>query len=168
MPSATIRPATSDELEPIKTIAVDAEMFTIDEVPFLDEMIGGAFDGSLEGHEWIVATDKTGAVVAAANYAPEPYSDRMWNLYFLAVSPSFQGEGLGGQLVSHVEQTLAALGDDVARVLVVETSSTDQYARTRDFYANQGYDKEATIRQFYGPEDNKVIFWKSLVEPKPD
>lgn len=35
-------------------------------------------------------------------------------------------------------------------------------------YEDQGYDEEARIRQFYGPEDDKVVFWKSLVEPKSD
>jgi hypothetical protein len=48
-------------------------------------------------------------------------------------------------------------------VLIVETSSTDQYARTRDFYRQHDYDEEATIREFYGPDDHKVVFWKSLV-----
>jgi len=47
-------------------------------------------------------------------------------------------------------------------VLIVETSSTDQYARTRAFYRQHHYDEEARIRDFYGPEDHKIVFWKSL------
>ena len=65
-------------------------------------------------------------------------------------------------LIEHVERELRGRGDDVARVLIVETSSTDQYVLTRAFYRNHGYDEEARIRQFYGPEDDKVVFWKSL------
>jgi ribosomal protein S18 acetylase RimI-like enzyme len=60
------------------------------------------------------------------------------------------------------EEQLRSSGEDVARVLIVETSSTDQYARTRTFYRKLGYDEEARIRQFYGPSDDKVVFWKSL------
>jgi ribosomal protein S18 acetylase RimI-like enzyme len=65
--------------------------------------------------------------------------------------------------MDHVEARLRDDGDDVARVLLVETSSTDQYERTRAFYRGRGYDEEATIREFYGPGDHKVVFWRSLV-----
>lgn len=61
------------------------------------------------------------------------------------------------------ESMLTARGEGVARTLIVETSSTDQYADTRRFYAGLGYDEEARIRSFYGPDDDKIVFWKSLV-----
>jgi hypothetical protein len=51
---------------------------------------------------------------------------------------------------------------DAAQVLIVETSSTDQYALTRKFYPKQGYLEEARIRRFYGPDDDKVVYWKLL------
>lgn len=163
MGEATVRTAVGDDLATIKNIAVAAEMFSVEEVEFFDEMFAGWLDGSLEGHHWLVATDDGGAVVAAANYAPEPFADRMWNLYFIAVEPRVQGQGIGAALMARAESDLTMMGDDVARVLVVETSSTDQYKLTRQFYAQLGYDEEARIRQFYGPEDDKVVFWKSLV-----
>jgi N-acetylglutamate synthase-like GNAT family acetyltransferase len=74
-----------------------------------------------------------GSVIAAANFAPERFSDRMWNLYFIAVNPSHQGKGIGGALLDHIEAHLRSVGPHVAQVLIVETSSTDQYARTRGF-----------------------------------
>lgn len=159
----TIRTAEASDLAAIKQIAVAAEMFSLEEVAFFDEMFSGWLDGSLEGHQWLVAAIG-GIVVGAANYAPEPFADRLWNLYFIAVEPEQQGSGIGRNLMAHAEAELATKGDDEARVLVVETSSTDQYARTREFYAKLGYDEEARIRQFYGPADDKVVFWKSLCE----
>lgn len=65
--------------------------------------------------------------------------------------------------MERAEAELRAKGEAEARVIIVETSSTDQYTRTRQFYAGIGYDEEARIRQFYGPEDHKVVFWKSLL-----
>lgn len=161
MHAPTIRSAVPADVERIKTIAVAAEMFTADDVEFFDGMLGGFFDGSMEGHHWLVA-ESDGTVIAAANYAPEPFSDRLWNLYFIAVHPAAQGGGLGGSLMEHAETDLQAMGEGRARVLLVETSSTDQYARTREFYAKLGYDEEARIRDFYGPGDDKVTFWKSM------
>lgn len=158
-----IRAATAEDLDRIKAIAVAAEMFTIEEVGFFDEMFAGAQDRSLEGHSWLVATDDRGSIVGAAQFAPEPFADRLWNLYFLAADPAAQGQGVGSALIGHVEDELRSRGDNVARVLIVETSSTDQYASSRAFYAAQGFEEEARIREFYGPDDDKVVFWKSLV-----
>lgn len=163
MPQDTIRIAAPADVDRIKQLAVAAEMFTEEEVGFFDEMLAGFFDHSMEGHQWLVAEGADGQVVAAANYAPEPFSDRLWNLYFIAVDPDHQGSGIGASLMATAEQQLREMGEDAARVVLVETSSTEQYARTRDFYRKIGYDEEARVREFYGPGDDKVTFWKSLV-----
>lgn len=163
MTDPTIRPATAADLERIKDIAVAAGMFTSDEAEFFDEMLHGALDGILEGHQWLVVEVDDGTVVSAAQFAPEPFADRMWNLYFIAVDPAAQGIGIGRSVVAHVEAELQGRGEEQARTLIVETSSTEQYARTREFYTGLGYDEEARIRGFYGTDDHKVVFWKSLV-----
>lgn len=165
MTTHSIRPPTDNDVERIKEIAVATNMFGAEEVGFFDEMLSGFFDGSLVDHSWLIVDGPRGKVVAAANVAPELFADRVWNLYFIAVAPDEQGLGLGGSLIQHIERDLRNRGGDIARVLIVETSSTDQYARTRTFYRNRGFDEEARIRQFYGPQDDKVVYWKSLVEP---
>jgi len=50
----TIRPATASDLDRIKEIAVAADMFSTEEAAFFDEMVHGALDGSLKGHQWLV------------------------------------------------------------------------------------------------------------------
>ena len=160
--AATLRPAATEDLDRIKEIAVAAEMFTAEEVGFFDEMFAGALDGRLEGHRWLVAETADGAISGAAQFAPEPFADRMWNLYFIAVDPAVQSGGIGAAMMAHVEQDLRERGESEALTLIVETSSTEQYRRTRQFYERLGYDEEARIRDYYGPGDNKVVFWKSL------
>lgn len=158
-----IRTVTAADIDTIKQIAISTHMFGPDAVGFFDEMINGHLDGTMYDNHWVVLEHES-AVVAAAYYAPEPFSDRMWNLYFIAVAPHHQGHGTGGALLDHVEQQLRARGRDGARVLIVETSSTDQYTLTRDFYRQHGFDEEARIREFYGPDDHKIVFWKSLLD----
>lgn len=162
MTDHTIRPATAADLDRIKEIAVAAGMFSTEEAEFFDEMVHGALDGGLDGHQWLVVETNDGSVVGAAQFAPEPFADRMWNLYFIAVDPTSQGAGIGGSVMAYVEAELKRRGEQEARTLIVETSSTDQYARTRRFYRGLGYDEEARIREFYGPGDHKVVFWKSI------
>ena len=158
----TIRPAEPRDIPAIKTIAIDAKMFDADGATFVDDVVTGILDGTLHDHHFVVCEASDATVIGAAYFAPEPFSDRMWNLYFIAVHPRQQGNGVGAALLDHVEHQLRQAGPDTAQVLIIETSSTDQYARTREFYPKQGYLQEARIRRFYGPDDDKVVYWKLL------
>ncbi|GAC1412447.1 MAG: GNAT family N-acetyltransferase [Mycobacterium sp.] len=137
-------------------------MFALDEMDDFNEMLSGYLKGTLAQHTWVVREDAHGDVVGTAYYAPEPFADRMWNLYFIAVMPDGHRAGTGSALITHVEGDLRRRGEDVARVLIVETSSLDGYDDARAFYRRHGYDEEARIRDFYGPGDDKVVFWKAL------
>ena len=158
----TIRSVESRDIATIKSIAIETAMFGVDEAGFVDDVVDGILAGTLPDHHFVVQEAVDGAVIGAAYYAPEPFSNRMWNLYFIAVSPSRQGQGIGGALLDHVERELLHAGPDVAQVLIVETSSTEQFALTREFYPKQGYVEEGRIRRFYGPDDDKVVYWKLL------
>lgn len=164
MTNLNVRAATPADTEPIKQLALDNHMFEPHEMGDFDEMLTGFFDGTLDGHHWIVATDDPDAVVAAAYYAPEPFADRMWNLYFIATAPDQHGTGAGTALIRHVEDALVALGKSSARTLIVDTSSIDDYEQARHFYGRRGYVEEARIRDFYGPGDDKVTFWKRVTD----
>lgn len=156
-----LRPATSDDTDDIRRLAISNGMFAADEMDDFNEMLSGYLDGSLSGHSWIVL-ERDGRIVGAAYYAPEPFADRLWNLYFIAVDDEHQRTGVGETLITHVQTELSRLGEDVARVLIVETSSLAAYEPARMFYRRNGFDEEARIRDFYGPGDNKVVYWKAL------
>jgi ribosomal protein S18 acetylase RimI-like enzyme len=99
---------------------------------------------------------------AFAYFAPEPFSDRMWNLYFIATAPDQHGSGTGTILIERVEDLLQGFSEEVARTLIVDTSSLDAYEQARAFYNRRGFVEEARIRDFYGPGDDKVTFWKRI------
>ncbi|MEM8926249.1 MAG: GNAT family N-acetyltransferase [Actinomycetota bacterium] len=160
-PNPDVRTATAADAGHIKRLALDNNMFQPDEMGDFDEMLAGFFDGSLDNHHWLVATASE-VVVAAAYYAPEPFADRMWNLYFIATAPDQHGSGAGTALIDAVETDLSDRGPDVARTLIVDTSSVDDYESARAFYHRRGFVEEARVRDFYGPGDDKVTFWKRL------
>ncbi len=157
-----IRPATSDDKKALMAIADAIGLFTPQELEELGGMLTEYFDGHLGSERfWITYDD--GGPVGVAYYAPEPYADGTWNLYFIAVHPDRQGEGRGAKLLHYVEQTLAARGE---RLLLVETSGRPNFERTRAFYRKHGYDEEARIREFYRAGDDKIIFRKVLTALK--
>ncbi len=110
------------------------------------------------GQEFWLTYDDNG-VQAVAYCAPEPMTNGTWNLLLIAVHPDRQRDGNGSLLMSHVESILKKLG---IRVLLVETSSTDEFVRTRSFYEQIGYETEARIRDFYDAGDDKIVFRKVL------
>lgn len=157
-----VRAATPADNDQIKRLALDNQMFEPEEMGDFDEMLSGFFDGTLDDHHWIVATGDNDVVAAAAYVAPEPFSDRMWNLYFIATAPDQHGSGTGTMLIEHVEDLLQGFGEEVARTLIVDTSGLDAYEQARAFYDRRGFVEEARIRDFYGPGDDKVTFWKRI------
>jgi ribosomal protein S18 acetylase RimI-like enzyme len=160
----TVRAAAGHDVDQIRRLATDNGMFAPEEMTGFDELLQGYLGGALEGHRWIVAEGVTAALPGAAYYAPEPFADRVWNLYFLAVHPQQQRGGIGCALLAQVERSLREAGEQVARVLIVETSGTDRYDGARRFYEREGFEREARIREFYGPGDDKIVFWKSLLQ----
>jgi len=159
--TTTIRDVGRRDVEPIERLAVANQMFGPDDVAHFGDAIGGYLDGSLPDDCWFVA-ETDGRLTGAAYVAPEPFGHLVWNLLFLATDPDGHGRGVGSQLVADVEAHLGRLGPERALVLLVETSATDQYAGARRFYEARGFVRESTIRDYYGPGDDKVTYWKAL------
>jgi ribosomal protein S18 acetylase RimI-like enzyme len=98
-------------------------------------------------------------VVGFACYGPTMGTDRTYDLYWIAVDRAAHGTGCGSVLLGEVERRLEALH---ARMLVIETSSRSDYSATRGFYLKRGYVEAARVREFYAPEDDRIILTKRL------
>ena len=94
-----------------------------------------------------------------ACYGPTMDTDRTFDLYWIAVDRAAQGTGCGSVLLAEVERRLEALH---ARMLVIETSSRSDYTATRGFYLKRGYVEAARVREFYAPQDDRIILTKRL------
>ena len=104
-------------------------------------------------------TDFDNELVGMAYVAPEKMTEGTWNLYLIAVHPHRQRQGRGKSLLRHIEQVLTERGE---RLLLVETSGTDDFDYVRGFYRKSGYTEEARIREFYAAGVDKIVFRKVL------
>ncbi len=91
--------------------------------------------------------------------APEMLANGSWNMLAIAVHPHGQGKGAGSAMAAKLE---AALREKGHRILIADTSGTDAYRQTREFYLKNGYAQESVIRDFWADGDDKITFWKSL------
>ena len=147
----------------VETIVRGTGRFRESEVGVALELFDAAFglNGLLHDPEyhWLGACDDAGAMHGFVTYGPTPGTDGTWDLYWIVVDRSAQGSGLGSRLLAEVEQRVSALG---ARLLMIETSSRDDYDESRSFYSNRGYREEVRIRDFYEPDDDRLLLAKSL------
>ena len=154
MTETTIKPTTSDDIPDLQIVLDQTGLFPSEMLP---GMLAPALAGEA-GAFWMTC-HLDNAAVGFCYTAPEDLTDGTWNMLALAVRPDLQGQGLGSALVRAVEKYLTAKDQ---RILVVDTSGTDDFALTRQFYAQNGYQEEARIRDFWAAGDDKVIFRKAL------
>ena len=151
----TIRPTLPTDTNHLKNILNTIELFPAE---MLNEMIADYLNNQATEQIWSTAVaDKV--PVGFGYCAPEMLTEGTYNLYAIGVKANLQGNGIGGQMISYLEDQLKKKGH---RVLIVETSSGDDFSLTRKFYENLGYQKEAVIRDFWSEGEDKVVYWKKL------
>jgi GNAT superfamily N-acetyltransferase len=129
------------------------------EVEIAEELIDSYLqDSTGSGYHVLVAeTDST--VTGYICYGPTPMTEGTWDIYWMAVVPERQGQGIGSVLLKSAEsEILRAKG----RLSIIETSSTPLYEKTRRFHLGQGYTAVCRIPDFYAPGDDKLVLQKRL------
>jgi ribosomal protein S18 acetylase RimI-like enzyme len=152
-----IRPTTPEDATALLAVATASGLFEPSQTDELAQMLDQHFQATDSPDCWL--TDDDDSPMGVAYAAPERMTEGTWNLYLIAVHPDRQRQGRGKALLAHVEQLLTARGE---RVLLVETSGTEDFEYVRKFYRHSGYEEEARIRDFYAEGVDKIVFRKQL------
>ena len=153
-----IRLTTPNDTTALLALAEATGLFESNQIEELTQMLNQHL-GDEADSKGIWFTDYDNEPVGVAYVAPERMTDGTWNLYLIAIHPDHQKQGRGAALLQYVEQMLTERGE---RVLLVETSGTDDFEYVRAFYRNNGYEEEARIRDFYTDGVDKIVFRKLL------
>ena len=152
-----MRSFTRSDGPAVVDLVVEAGMFARGEAGFLAE---GALEPAEDGATCLVEDAPDGQGLASVLlYRPEDAADRAYDLTMIAVRPDLQGSGRGAALMRHAEQDLRERGQ---RLLIVRTSGTSQYDRTREFYRGLSYAEHARVPDYWSDGDDLVIFTKRL------
>jgi ribosomal protein S18 acetylase RimI-like enzyme len=114
--------------------------------------------GRKSGYAFFLA-EQGGRLLGYACWGQAPLTHCTFDLYWIAVAPAAQGQGVGRALLALVERAIAARGGGN---LYIETSSREVYARTQRFYSAAGYKRVARLRDFYARGDHKLMFCKVI------
>lgn len=154
-----IRPAAIGDRERIREILISTARFTRQEVGWAMELVDLAVAAARSEYEAHVIEDASRCVQGYVLFGPTPMTEGVFDLYWIAVDPKRQGQGLGQLLLRFVENEVRRRE---GRMLLIETSSKRSYAPTVRFYQRAGYREISRIKDFYRIEDDKVVFSKTL------
>ena len=152
------RPTAADG-EEIVDLVRRAGVFVRADVECVRELLHDYFHKPDGGGYTFVIDRRDGEIAGIICYGPTPLTEGTYDLYWLAVAPEARRGGVASALLAHLEADIRARG---ARLLVVETSGTDAYGPARGFYLARGFQRQATIPDFYAPGDDLVIYTKRL------
>jgi len=124
------------------------------------EIANDTIDEGMEksGYYWLKIIDGN-KIIAFANYGKNAFSTHSWELYWIAVHQDSRNMKLGSVLLKGIEDNVRKAG---GKILWIETSGRPLYASTEGFYKRNGYELQASLKDFYGPDDPKQIYAKVL------
>ena len=129
------------------------------EVVVAEEVLDDYLRDSIRSGYHVFAAEIDSLAVGYICYGPTPLTEGTWDIYWLAVAPNQQSQGIGKSLLSFAEANIKETG---GRIAVIETSSRPEYEATARFYRTQGYELTCRIADFYAPGDDKLIYLKRL------
>jgi GNAT superfamily N-acetyltransferase len=154
-----IVPARPEDGPGILEITSRIDIFNASEKACVKELWDDYLDrGAASDYRFLVCREGE-RTLGFACYGPHALTASAFDLYWIAVDPQAHGQGIGRALIARVEQAVQAAG---GTLLLVETSGTPAYERTRHFYDVCGYQCQAVIHDFYTTGDDLVIFAKYL------
>lgn len=106
-----------------------------------------------------VFLEEAGQVLGYSCFGKIPGTDGAYDLYWIAVRPKLQKNGLGKRIMAETQRLIAQKGGNR---IYVDTSRSEKYKTTRAFYERCGYRLEAVLPDFYMPGDAKAIYCRRL------
>ena len=143
----------------ITRILRDTPEFKPSEVAVAEELIDSYLDDPSGSGYHILVAEADSTVEGYICYGPTPLTQGTWDIYWMAVAREKQGHGIGSVLLKFAEKEILK---DQGRLVIIETSSTPLYEKTRRFHLGEGYKVVCLIPDFYAPGDDRLIMQKRL------
>ena len=150
----------AEDRAPILAILRATGVFRESEIEVALELLDlGLIRGDESGYRFVVSEDGDGAVTGYACYGIASMSERVYDLFWIAVRPDQQGTGVAAALLARVEESVRALG---GHTVVIETEGTAPYAPARRFYAKSGYAEWGRVPDYYRAGADRVILGRRV------
>lgn len=147
-----IRKASSEDATEILRLAEESEIFDAGGLSLIKSKLSERTSA-----KWLLALNPR--VVGVIYGDLEPVTEGTWNALMLLVQADERGKGIGRMLMNAFETEVKSEG---ARIVLVDTSSGEDFESARALYSKLGFVQEAQVRDYYADGADKVTFWKRL------
>src|SRR4030042_1130659 len=154
-----VRQMTDEDKTAIIQILQNIPEFKPAEIDVAEEVIDSYLGDSIRSGYHIFVAEVGSSIAGYICYGPTPLTEGTWDIYWLAVAPDKQSQGIGKALLNFAEGNIK---ERKGRLALIETSSKPEYEATRRFHRAQGYEMACRISDFYAPGDDKLVFQKRL------
>lgn len=141
----------------IRDIVSATAFFSEAEVDIAVELASERLERGAESGYNFVFADRGNTTIGYTCYGEIPCTVGSFDLYWIAVSPTEHGRGVGTMLLRRTEARVREAG---GRILFIETSGRGLYAPTHRFYEKCGYALDVRVCDFYATGDDKLVFSK--------
>lgn len=144
----------------LKEILISTGFFYDSEVEIVEELALENLEKGEEKSGYIFnIAEENGLPVGFTCYGNIPGTADSFDLYWIVVHQSQRGKGLGKTLFSMALQDISTMK---GKNVWIETSSRALYEPTRQFYIKADCELIAELPNYYGPNDNKVVYLKQV------
>lgn len=148
------------DIENVRHIVESTGFFYPHEVKIAVELVEERLSkGPESGYEFLFA-DVNGKTAGYSCFGLNPSTRKSYDLYWIATHQDFRGKGIGTYLLEETCNVIRAMG---GTALYAETSGRPLYEPTRKFYEHNGFVCEATLKNFYDDDDDKLIYVRRLL-----
>jgi aminoglycoside 6'-N-acetyltransferase I len=152
-----IRWIKAKDREPLNKLLKETKAFKEEEIDVAMELIDIAINNPDQKDYHIFVYEDEKKVLGYHCTGKRPLTDGVFDMYWIAVSPSSGKKGIGRALLQHAEDFVK---ENNGRWLIAETSSKQEYIAARSFYEKNNFQLLAEIKDFYSVGDNLLIFGK--------
>lgn len=150
-----IQRACPEDKNVVMAILKQTKFFRPEELKIAEEVFDDSISGGPEVSYQSFVAKEAQKTIGWVCFGPTPCTVGTFDIYWLAVAPDNQKQGVGTSLVQYATAIIKNLK---GRMIAVETSGSQRYFSTRQFYEKLGYRNEACIKDFYSVGDDKVIY----------
>jgi ribosomal protein S18 acetylase RimI-like enzyme len=159
VPAVRLGPLGRGHRAALETIVASTGAFRPGEVDVALEVFDAAMAPGQVDYWLVGAFGGDDALVGYACFGPSPGTVGTWELYWIAVAPAVQCQGVGSLLWHAVEHELSRRR---ARLCVLETSGHESYQQARGFYRRHGFMLTARVPNFYDDGDDRLTYVKAF------
>lgn len=152
-----IRRIKQSDINKIEKILKKIPIFKENEIEVAMELVTIAANNKEQTDYNVFVYEEHGEVLGYHCIGKRPLTDAVYDLYWIVTDPDHNNKGIGKSLIAHAEQFTL---DNKGRWLLIETSSSEKYTATRNFYLRNRYSIISEIKDFYSPGDGLIIFGK--------